>query len=333
MKFAPRIAGLMLALTAVVHAPDAAAYSQMIAFGDSLTDDGNLLALVGAPGAPYYQGRFSNGIVAAEVMANQLGLNLTDYAYGGAQTGTGNLVGSFLNGTGIQGQIGQFGGGLSQARQAVDASALYFVWGGPNDFFAGQAMLSPTTAITAANNVRDDITDLYNLGARDFFVPLMPDLGVTPSARATNALSPGFSVVATADSLAFNGLLSSNLAALSSSLTGIHIQTFDTLSFQHQQIQALVAQGYNVTDQCFTGSSTTPGTVCADPSHYLFWDGVHPTAIAHEALGQAFAQAAAVPEPSSWLMLIVGMSLLLAWSARRRASANPMPAKQAISEA
>lgn len=328
MKFAPQFAGLLLALTAVAHSSDAAAYSQVIAFGDSLTDNGNLLALVGLPGAPYYQGRFSNGIVSVEVMANQLGLNLTDYAYGGAQTGTGNLAGSFLNGTGIQGQIAHYGSGLGAAGQSADASALYFVWGGPNDFFAGQSMLSASTAVTAANNVKADIANLYNLGARDFFVPLMPDLGVTPSARATDAANPGFSAIATADSLGFNTLLSSNLQTLSASLTGIHIQTFDTLSFQHQQIAALSAQGYNVTDQCYTGSSTTAGTVCSDPSQYLFWDGVHPTAVAHEALGMAFAQAAAVPEPSTWLMLSAGVLLLMTLSARRRAATGMLAASR-----
>lgn len=314
MKFALKLAGLTLAATALAHSPDAAAYSQIIAFGDSLSDNGNLLALVGQPGSPYYQGRFSNGIVSVEVMANQMGLGLTDYAYGGAQTGTGNVSGAALNGTGIQAQVAHYGAGLSAAGQTADASALYFVWGGPNDFFAGTNMLSPATAPAAADNLKADITSLYNLGARDFFVPLMPDLGVTPTARKTSVGFPGFSGIATADSLTFNSLLSANLETLSATLTGIHIQTFDTYSFQHQQIDTLSAQGYNVTDQCF---DSKVGTVCSDPGNYLFWDGVHPTASAHEVLGTAFA-AAAVPEPSTWLMLAVGVLALLTMSARQR---------------
>ncbi|WP_374593958.1 SGNH/GDSL hydrolase family protein [Aquabacterium sp.] len=313
------VAGGLLALSSVAYSGSAQAYSQIIAFGDSLSDNGNLLALVGSPGEPYYQGRFSNGITAVEVMARQMGLGLTDYAYGGGQTGTGNVAGTFLNGTGIQGQIARYGAGLASARATTDSSALYFVWGGPNDFFAGNAMLSPATATTAANNLKADITSLYNLGARDFFVPLMPDLGVTPSARAANAAHPGYAAVATADSNSFNSLLSANLQTLSSTLTGIHIQTFDSYSFLHAQIDARAAQGFDVTDSCFNSSAQT---VCGNPEQYLFWDGVHPTAASHEVLGAAFAAAAAVPEPGSWLLMMAGVSVLALGAKRRRGARN-----------
>jgi len=46
--------------TADVAAP-ATPFSQIIAFGDSLTDTGRFYALTGLPPAPYQEGRFSNG--------------------------------------------------------------------------------------------------------------------------------------------------------------------------------------------------------------------------------------------------------------------------------
>jgi len=64
-------------------APSAAqAYSQVVAFGDSLSDTGNLLARLQpfgltVPNVPYVDGRFSNGPVAVEVMADALGVTLT----------------------------------------------------------------------------------------------------------------------------------------------------------------------------------------------------------------------------------------------------------------
>lgn len=321
MKLALKLAGLSLAVTALAHSADAAAYSQIIAFGDSLSDNGNLFALTGKPPAPYYQGRFSNGPVAVEVMADSMGLSLTDYAYGGAQTGTGNVSGAALNGTGIQAQIAKYGQGLSAAGKTADASALYLVWGGPNDFFAGTNMVSPTTATTAAGNLKADITSLYNLGARDFFVPLMPDLGLTPSARAANASIPGYSAIATADTVSFNSLLTANIQDLVASLDGIHIQIFDTYSLQHKGLTTAKLLGYNTTDPCVTTTS-----VCANPDKYLFWDGVHPTAVQHEILGMAFADAAAVPEPGTWAMLAAGVLALLVMSTRQRRLQGQQPA-------
>jgi len=59
-----------------------------------------------------------------------------------------------------------------------------------------------------------------------------------------------------------------------------------------------------------------PGSVCADPDAYVFWDGIHPTANSHELLGDfAFA---AIPVPGAvWLF---GSALgLLGWLRRRAA--------------
>ena len=75
-----------------------AAYSQLISFGDSLSDRGNVfLATSGAsPAAPYDNGQFSNGDVWTARVASALGVTSaaslsggTNYAYGGARTFTG----------------------------------------------------------------------------------------------------------------------------------------------------------------------------------------------------------------------------------------------------
>jgi hypothetical protein len=73
-------------------------YSQIVAFGDSMSDTGNLFRFtqavggLGMPMAPSNQGRFSNGVVALEVLANQLQLPLTNYCFSGGHSGKGNLL-------------------------------------------------------------------------------------------------------------------------------------------------------------------------------------------------------------------------------------------------
>ena len=75
----------------------ASAYSTLYAFGDSLSDAGNIFNLSGdtLPAPPYYNGHFSNGLTWVEDLSLKLGLGTltpsskggNDWAYGGAQTG------------------------------------------------------------------------------------------------------------------------------------------------------------------------------------------------------------------------------------------------------
>lgn len=87
----------------------AAAFNDIVAFGDSLTDNGNIYAISGGllpDPDTYYEGRFSNGPVWVEYMAAQLKLNgtLDDNAYGGAKSGWDSDVFS----VGLKSQVAAF---------------------------------------------------------------------------------------------------------------------------------------------------------------------------------------------------------------------------------
>src|SRR5437588_8056906 len=98
---------LMAILLAIAFSASPAAnadkYRRLVVFGDSLSDNGNLFALTGFPPAPYYMGRFSNGPVWVEDLAQYLDVPLDDYAFGGANTDATNINGPF---PGILAQIG-----------------------------------------------------------------------------------------------------------------------------------------------------------------------------------------------------------------------------------
>lgn len=315
----PVMRSAVLAAAAVVSmsvSVSAHAYSQLVVFGDSLSDNGNANALmqssfgVTLPAAPYFNGRFSNGPVAVEVMASQLGLSLVDYAYGGAYTGLTSRI-SLLNNvaqTGIKGQVNSFTAGLSAAGKTADASALYVVWGGGNDFFA-----SPTvqTAMIAISNLTGEVAQLYAAGARDFFIPLLPDLAYTAdSIKNGGAYQQGAHQL----SVGFNNGLTASLNNLKSQLAGANIQVFDTNAVLSTYRANLAAAGGNVTSPCWTGNYLGAGTVCNNPDQYMLWDGVHPTAGVHAAVGQAMA--AAVPEPEAMGLALVG--LIMVGALRRR---------------
>ena len=74
----------------------------------------------------------------------------------------------------------------------------------------------------------------------------------------------------------------------------------------------------NVTDAC-----GAPSNAC-DPATAQYWDGIHPTATAHTLIADAFLPEAvpAVPEPSTWAMMIIGfVGLGFAFRRSRRKAA------------
>jgi phospholipase/lecithinase/hemolysin len=312
--------GLLLASTPasamvrVVPAP----VSRVIAFGDSLSDTGNFLTLTaGLPlsfptplpqAGDYSQGRFSNGAVAVERLANGLGVALQNYAYGGAKSGTDGLVA----GTGLQSQVGMFANSLRGV--AADPNALYFVWGGANDLRDITPATFASTIASTINNLTGIVGSLYQLGARNFLLPNLPDIGLTPEARSGG---PGVMGGATFASEAFNNGLAAAYGALAGSLTGEHFSYVDIMAAQRTLTAGSPGNGFsNVSEGCFTGYVGVPGTQCADASGYLYWDKIHPSAATHAVLGGQML--AAVPEPQTLLMMAVGGLLLLGVARRRQ---------------
>ena len=59
--------------------------TNVVTFGDSVSDNGNTfrLTLGRIPPPPYYKGRFSNGPVWVEYLADYLHAKLHDFAFGG----------------------------------------------------------------------------------------------------------------------------------------------------------------------------------------------------------------------------------------------------------
>jgi phospholipase/lecithinase/hemolysin len=290
------VALLAATLLAMTSFASAGAFSAVISYGDSLSDNGNLYAATGYPQPPYWNGRFSNGPVTVEYLANSLHSPLVDFAWGGATTGVGNdgdggtqtTVG-FLGLPGMQPQVAN---SLSQPPiTALLPSALVMVWGGPNDFATNG--LSKTTAQTAVADMIGMVAALQAAGATHILVPGMPDLGLTPE-----YMSQGTAVAAAGTFLSgyFNQLLLNQLPK--------GVVYYDTFNFMHQVVANPGSYGFtDVTDPCF---NTVAQTVCSNPGQYLFWDGFHPTTAADEILAAQFANA--VPEPSTLLLLGTGIA-------------------------
>ena len=300
----------------------AANYSALYAFGDSLSDAGNAYLATTALGAPepvsppYSDGRFSNGPVWVQDLASQLGLPAltpsfaggTDFAVGGAQTGTTPVHTANLSD--LPGQLTAFQAAVPQP----SSSALYTLWIGANDLFSILATsgMTPTTAEADANaavhNVVNFVAGIAGDGAKNLLLVTVPNLGVVP---AITALGPAAETFATDLSAYFDQALVTAIGGEAAS-TGMNLSVLDTFSLLDSAVANPSAFGFtNVTSPCWTGSytSASSGTLCSNTTagqdQYLFWDQVHPTAAGQQIVADgAYAE---VPEPGSLALLLGGL--------------------------
>lgn len=289
--------------SAAVALPARAAISQLVVFGDSLSDNGNHFAANGSPPAPFYvNGRYSNGAVAVEVMASLLGLRLDDRAWGGATTGT-DFVDGLVTVPSVATQVSRY---LSGAGGRVDAGGLYVLWAGPNDLLNGIGVpgFDPLRAADAAvANLRAAYVALAAGGAQQFLVPLMPDLGITVRGRAGGS-TPNAQFTAVASY--FNAVMRGAFAGLSG------VTVFDTFTLSDTIWKNPSLYGLtNVVDACVR----IPTNVCTGGNGYFFWDDIHPSATVHSILGTAFAAAYRLAEPETITLVVLAMLLI---AARRR---------------
>jgi phospholipase/lecithinase/hemolysin len=323
-----RLAAFAVALASACT-PATAAYTAIFAFGDSLSDAGNLILEDQGEGplAPYVDGHFSNGPTWVEDLSQMLGLGVmtpflgpkggTNFAFGGAQTGTTDInppnPSSPIH-IDLPDQVAAY----DLLNPVPVKGALYTLDIGANDIMNALAAYAEgtlsldgvqTVVSQAESNTIDSVKSLVGLGAQSLLFYEVPNLGLTPRFDGSGLQSLASGLAASFNVSVLEGL---------TQLDGLKVFTLDTFDLLGE-IKADPSEfGFtNVSDPCWTGSFTDPnsGTLCStDPSDqnkYLFWDEVHPTAAGH-LLTAEFALGAlnAVPEPSTWTMMLVGFAAL-----------------------
>ncbi len=286
-----------LALAAAPAMAQQSPYSRTVFIGDSLTDAGYFRPLLPAS-VQAVTGQFTTnpGWTYAQYVANYYGTNGAahgngqggdNYAIGGARVGvdTSQVLAPGTPAVPVYSLKTQTAQYLAANGGKADANALYTVFGGANDLFAIQAGAPLVSTLT--NAVTDQVgivATLKGAGAEYIVVPTIPDVGLTPGARAGGAAGMA---AGTALAKAYNDALFGGLKA--AGLQVIPVDTFHVL----QEIVANPGQyGFvNVTNPaCTTASSLTCNpTSYVTPNaanSYVFADGVHPTTATHEMLGQ-----------------------------------------------
>ena len=271
-----------LYLTSAAAAELPARPSQIIVFGDSLSDTGNayIATLHGkAPSPPYYDGRFSNGPLWVEDFAATFGLATppalsggTDFAVGGAKAG------SSADRLPYQADLYL----LLSIFSRSDPRALFVVFGGGNDVRSALNKPDPARRLAhAALSIRQMIEHLAAHGAVNFLVPNLPDRGLTPAARTR-----GTAESETTLTLAYNAGLEAALRDLPDrlhiNLVRVDFWTAVARAFAEPQRLGFT----DITEPCLV-HDTAGYRQCAEPGHYVFWDDIHPTERGHRFLAAA----------------------------------------------
>jgi phospholipase/lecithinase/hemolysin len=270
----------------------------VVMFGDSLSDNGNLYELMNhqlPPSPPYFKGRFSNGPIWIEnLVASYFPTNpkthLFDYAYGGAGVSEEEADDDVL--LTLRKEINNY---LSEHQNKARGDSLFVVWIGANNYLAMPAEVDKTI-----QDVNDGITHslqhLVDKGAKHILVVNLPDLGKTPAAMEFGSME-----MMTYFSKMHNELLDATVANLKQQYPSVEWLYFN----MNEEFDAVLASPQNFGLTNTTGTCVNSVTddltrnsvlnmVLAVKSNetqnacdgYLFFDLIHPTAQAHVILAQ-----------------------------------------------
>ena len=290
-----------------------AAITNLVSFGDSLSDSGNVHATLGNFVAPY-AGLNSNGPVWVGHLSESLGLGAhtgsqtggTAHGWAGARAAEASfLVDPDVFAVGhpgipnvpVQTQVNAY---LAANNGVADPNTLYTVWGGANDALYAAATFDYAAVPQAASAIASIADQLMDAGATSVLIMNLPNIGLTPRQNVDSAAAAGGDLV----SNSFNNALTASVNAIAD---GRDIVIHDAYTWTGALVASGPADGLNVVDMCLNAAA---GTLCSDPENYMWWDEIHPTTAGHALLAADVLNTvnnldvAAVPVPAAaWLFL------------------------------
>ncbi len=270
--------------------------SQLVFFGDSLTDDGNLYRNTAkiVPPSPYFYGRFSNGYTWADQVGHyfydKYYTDETNYAFGGA---TATLNDSSTR-TLEEEQTAYYNETTADDR----GKAIQFIWIGANDYLHDNTTKEKVLTKAVVDKIEAGVVSLMEHGATRVMVMNLPDLSRTPYGKRSQ-----FAERLHALTLMHNEQLAQAMGRLQRQYP--MVQLVDTYAILEDLLQdpdkfnKEYGQSINnVTDDCLllgshravhidqvmSGKAYQAGDLklCEDPNRHVFWDAVHPSAATHQ---------------------------------------------------
>ncbi|KAH6775140.1 GDSL-like Lipase/Acylhydrolase superfamily protein [Perilla frutescens var. hirtella] len=270
-------------------------------------------------------GRFSNGYTMVDTIAELLGLPLIPshsqasgdqmrygVNYASAAAGILDDTGrNFVSRIPFNQQIKNFESNLDQITGRLGAldvaqelsRCIFFIGMGSNDYLNNYLMPNYDTknhyngqqyADLLVKQYSQQLTRLYNLGARRFVIAGLGLMGCIPSILAQGRINGGCSDDVNNLIVPFNTNTKAMINDLSTNLPGVRFSYIDI----HSMFQDLLANsrsyGFLVVNRGCCGIGRNRGqitclpfeTPCPNRNRYIFWDAFHPTEAVNILLGK-----------------------------------------------
>jgi len=285
--------------------------AHIVAFGDEFSDNGNAyknwneaaekgqvppgLMKVWQQNKPaLWEGRWSNGPVAVEVLADRLKVGLTNYAVTGAMSGYGSYLSEMsdldlFKNSGLFGQIDKYEAEL--AGKKADAGSLYFIEIGMVDIstkLENKAVNSDQEAEYIADQVVGNLSTaikwLANLGAKQFLVGNSLDYSSLP---AFVSMDPE------GKSKLFQTRMNSTLPGAMEKLAqqmNIKIDIFDYAAIEERIRSNPDQYGLTQLSSPCTGLAPDFDGICEKPDEYYYYGYYFLTRRVHQIMGEAMAE-------------------------------------------
>lgn len=272
--------------------------NHIVVFGDSLSDNGNLFEAMKhqlPQSPPYFAGRFSNGPVWVELLAetyfpNNPAAHLSDYAYGGAGVSANDDEDVLFT---LKKEVDTY---LLAHNDQASEDSLFVLWIGANNYLGMPAEMDETIDTVNRGIIRS-LERLMNKGAKHILVLNLPDLGRTPAAIEFNSI----------DTLSYfsghhNQIIEKNVLELQMHHTEVELLFFDMNKGFNEVVDNPAQYGFtNTTGTCYnalinetTKKSLLKMVASVKPNAkidsacdgFLFFDLVHPSAAAHKIMAE-----------------------------------------------
>ncbi len=293
------------------------AFNQIIFFGDSLSDNGNLHRLVKLPKSPpYYLGRFTNGTTWAEDVGkhfyNKYYIDVENDCYGGATTILHNpKTDSFIAPTTLEAELYSY---YAHSLTVDKSQALYVIWIGANDYLYEKADINTLTD-AVVKKIAWAMTSLISKGANKFLILNLPDLATTPYAKDSQLTDrlhlisemhnkklndkinelrnqyPAVKFVALDIYTIFNDLLANPgkyneqyKTSLKYTAEPCLTESLNNTRLDPAELNDTLKPIVNLPPLAHTYQLGKSYVLCSNANEHVFWDFVHPIADVHQIL-------------------------------------------------
>ena len=273
-------------------------FTRTIIFGGEISDTGNCYQIFSFPPEPYFGGRFSNGPLAVEHLADDLNLPIPEASEQGGSNYA--VAGAPLIGSNV---MARYGGSFDPdnvgkqidtmlANENLSGEELIIIIAGENDQYVQGNGFPGNEGIKTADALGGYVSALADAGGKYFLISNLFTSGLRPSVMEQ-------SQHAQREMEKWQEAYHMKLESVITDLQDrqdITLFYFDWVSWHEKWAADARQDGFKLSAlacyECYLGtpSSNASGSIVSNPENYIFWDGLRFTTSYQEHLADAWAE-------------------------------------------